>query len=345
MSSYTSCNQKSEMLNSRPRYYTLVILTGFSTSMTRVATAIRRQLSNHSIVVDGRFRRPKEYSYSRTYVSEIVRLMTEYAFPDSTEAVGYCALSGKNCVYQNGGDGKLVVGKHCELAKQRRACRLRRPGIIIIFARRLVGFDSLMDQLRACAFVIPSDVSSSIENQHLGDSDVEHCVCELKSFLENDLPVLKEEMLNQSPSKIVPLLPLNNYLAKNNLRLVEQVMSNRVPMKPLFASVRKDFYDAKFLNPKTRVPGAFILGKSIAFQKDRIPHSLHVDQTYSLYPLNLLEAHYRFGVPYEEGFHYDVCKSKRDEPLHETFIDAYTGVMSDSTRSHLNITPTDLVRE
>jgi hypothetical protein len=172
----------------------------------------------------------------------------------------------------------------------------------------------------------------------LMDDVCRHC----SDFKENVLPALHREKFEVSPRMTPIFLPKVNFFGFGStefLDLYENFSSSKVE------ALRRKYYQSTYRSVRNRKPGAFFTTSNIIYQKDPTKHKFFIGPAsdgLSHYKA-LLRAFFRFGVPIEEGLHYDVHK-RNGYFSGEKFWDEKANKWVAVSGAYINITPDDHLR-
>jgi hypothetical protein len=265
-------------------------------------------------------------------LSEIVR----YAFPYAAQPETFCSRSAQNCRAAN----KNIIGRRCDSDLEKKACRAKRPGSILVIWRSGIFDGFITRELSLSLYLVKSLPAKS--NQEA----VQSTISIVRQHFSMYRDVLQPEILD--PKKTPLLLPPRNFEARETAELLRSLHDHQVRDRSSIQEFRSRWYNINYRHPKGGRPGGFVDQREIGFSKDPQYHNRSLKNVSSSIKesVDLLDAFYRLGCPIEIGFHFDVCRPRKAKPrpLDANFWNRATGQMEMRREHHLNISPDDAIR-
>jgi hypothetical protein len=263
------------------------------------------------------------------------------AFPGVETPVAFCPEAPRIC--EMSGIRSRNKKDYCRnTVSDQHACVVRRPEYLFILAEADDSIGRLLDLAGPSAIVRLLNCNSARRNptayfSRLTDDVRRHCA----EFRDEILPVLHREKFEVSPRMSPIYLPVVNFFGFHSEEfsdLYTNFSAARVE------SLRKRYYEATYRSSRNKKPGAFTK-QNIVYQKDSSKHKFFVGAATAdiVHYKALLRAFFRFGVPLDEGFHYDVHNRSGSLDGHK-FWDARNGEWIFPHGMYVNITPDDSIR-
>jgi hypothetical protein len=316
--------------------YCLIALAGFGREFFAIQARLKAEFRQRCEVVGRNMELLNGVPvYKQNHLANLLHDICEHAFPLSLNPEGFCPASGRRCrAVPVSGTSSAVV---CESGDGRLACRDKRPGSIIVIWREGIGDDIFAKALNSCTYLYKLAKGSSVEE----------VIDVIAAHLDFSGTILWKE-IHHGPKKTPILLPVRNFEPDDTATFVGSLHHHPPDAQRLIDDFRATWFDSSYRSPKGGRPGAFLDSRQIGFSKDRKIHDRRVSRQSDEVKtkLRLLGAFYRFGIPYEIGFHYDVCRPRRSKPrpLNASFWNGAREAKEHRTEVYLNIAPDDEIR-
>lgn len=276
--------------------------------------------------------------YRRKFLDQIIR----FAFPFSEVPQTFCSMANRDCAFSSGIGNAEDKKKSCRLGNGTRACRDKRPGSILVIWRPGVGDDWFEGYFSRCLYLYRFEIDGTdSEMASVIVRIIETHIAFAKNFIRHEI----QEKSTRSPL----LLPPRNFEPKHLQELFENFRNNYPVGEEQINEFRNAWYKKSYHRPKGRRRGGFVDQREIGFSKDQMLHFRNVYNPLNRFEwhIDLLDAFYRFGVPYEVGLHYDVARKsgKISRPLNASFWNRTTRKQERRMETHINIAPDDAIRK
>ena len=321
--------------------YCLVSLVGFDREFYFLPNAINRFFQRRCAVVGPRMDfHQGNREYSDLYRCKILQNIVKYAFPYADKPQSFGQISGRMCPHK--ADTIVSPRSCCETDLGRRACRDSRPGAVIMIWRPWTGSDWIIENLKHSLYLYRFD--------YKGDQDkITRIIIDIvEEHIYISKQVLRSEIHN-NPSRTPLLLPPENFEPGDTKDFFWEFQNHKIGNFDGIEAYRTQWYNSRIRHAKGSKVGGFIDSREILFAKDAMKHYRRMPNIQNSLDehLDLLDAFYRFGVPYEVGFHYDVFRHRHTKPraLNAQFWNRKTMQFETRRDLSINISPDDAIRD
>jgi hypothetical protein len=264
------------------------------------------------------------------YLRKLVKDANNLIF-GSGGATNFCRKQNQLCaVAHKAGksDTKMCERKHVAQT----ACGRARPQLIIVLCAARI-YDEVFERLGRATLML------RFEAEQLPDDET--VLARLAAFEPIALEVI-QAINNRAKTLYAPLIPLRNFQEPAPAPIAAEVQDDPSKFSDIMAAHHKRLYDGAFQNPeKKKIRGAYMLDTETAFQQDHLHKTVQIIGPQSREDgFHLLNAYHIYGVRSDPGFHFDVMNA-RGKAIGHVFEDVLTGIATDASERHLNITPCD----
>lgn len=303
----------------------LWVIAGYNQNIERTVSDLNRQYADSNWAFIGRDY-PSKPERRAGYVRELGKTITQFIFQSPT-ATGFCRTLDQPCSLD------LTQGhrshKVCQKAGSDLACTRERPVSVAAIVAPW-----LMDEFFAHfprAFLIFSDSNLQPTTEDVG----RFCEAQLGA-----VQAARHFMSNLSLSMNAPNLPYRNFQIPSDEPVSRTVADNPGDLAGIMQAFHDRIYDGALQNPRRKIRGGYILAEDLFFQRDRLHSEARVGAESREDVFHLLNTHHAYGSPVNPGMHFDVMRESAGA-LHKTFADVVTDDATDSSATHVNITPCD----
>jgi hypothetical protein len=308
------------------RIRVMFVLVGFEEEPDRICQNLTAKLAgggNENLKIIGQKWRGGNPT---RYLESVGRIVRKEIF-GSDELSNLCKADGR-CRDETIAHSARLCGRS---KHQTLACRKAAPDFIAIISSKNF-YDACSEFFGLSLFLRKIDRSYFVESETLSQ------IYNILSF-DRDFVYF---MRNIPRNNMSPLLPVLNYYSEMMPEISCEIFNETTDISEYFKTIHLEFYDGAFKNPvKPEIRGAYMFTDNIFFQRDRLHDNAFFAPGRSR-DNELIWAHYRLGVSFVPGFHFDVMQAS-GKKIGRTFMDKPTQARSDPESTHLNVTPCDRI--